>query len=212
MSWKEYKEKYEKYKIKYINLQEKIGGVYTNIFLNDLKCQSGGILIVDYIDGEQVIILGRSNIPKRTNMYESFGGKTEKSDLTSLHTALRELVEEFFNVYIGVDDLNNLAYEFRLNNFIKDQYMMSGMAYLIDFSGLNFIFQNLCKFNKNFVEYNSQDGFDYIKYIDSRKVTSAPDHGLNEIEFLKLFKMSDVKAGKINLRWFTNKIINIMIP
>ena len=53
----------------------------TDIFKDDLKDQAGGILISDIVNNERVILLGKSNIPKRTGTYESFGGKTEKQDI-----------------------------------------------------------------------------------------------------------------------------------
>ena len=35
-------------------------------------------------------------------IYEYFGGKNEKDDRTTLHTAVRELIEEIFNLFINI--------------------------------------------------------------------------------------------------------------
>ena len=112
-------------------------------FVKDLKDKAGGILIVDKIGNNQVILLGKSNIAKRNGSYESFGGKYEKEDISSLHTAIRELIEEFFNLKINTNYINELAYSIRNTNLILKQYEFNGMSYLINLEGLNFIFQKL---------------------------------------------------------------------
>ncbi len=182
-----------------------------DIFKQDIKGLAGGILICDFIDGEKFIFLGKSNIPYKNKFYESFGGRYEKTDISSLHTAIRELVEEFFNLRININDLNNLTYNIKKGNIILSQYQDNGMSYLIDFYGLNFIFQQLCLIYSQLQKYNNDNNFDYIKYIKERIVTDKSSNGLNEIQYIELFKISDIKNNKINLGLFTKKIINIMI-
>jgi hypothetical protein len=183
----------------------------TDIFKDDLKDHAGGILISDIVNNEQVILLGKSNIPKRTGTYESFGGKTEKQDITSLHTAIRELVEEFFNYNITTKLVNEIAYNIRNSNLIIKSKELHGMSYLIDFSGLNFIFQFLLKEIPTFEKYNDNNFFDYKTYIMERTINGKAKDGLNEIEKIELFKLSDIKDKSVNLRWFTNKIIWLML-
>ncbi len=182
-----------------------------DIFKQDTKGLAGGILICDLIDGEKVIFLGKSNIPYKNKFYESFGGRSEKTDISSLHTAVRELVEEFFNLRININELNKLTYNIKKANIILNQHQDNGMSYLIDFSGLNFIFQQLCLIYNQLQKYNNNNNFDYIKYIKERIITEKSFNGLNEIQHIELFKISDIKNNKINLSLFTNKIINIMI-
>jgi hypothetical protein len=182
-----------------------------NIFIKDLIGKSGGILIVDEIDGHRVILLGKSNIPKRTDSYESFGGKYESTDLTSLHTALRELIEEFFNLRVNHIFINELAIEIRNKKFILKQHELNGMSYLINFSGLNYIFQKLCSVVQSLNEYNMNNCFNINKYLMERKISDQPSGGLNEINKIELFKLDDIINNKIKLRWFTNKIIKLMI-
>ncbi len=183
----------------------------TDTFKDDLKDRAGGILISDTIDGEQVILLGKSNIPKRTGTYESFGGKTEKQDISSLHTAIRELIEEFFNYKISIDLINDIAYKLRNLNLIIKSTELYGMSYLINFTGLNFIFQNLLTEIPDLEKYNVNNFFDYNTYINERTINGKAKDGLNEIQKIELFKLSDVKNKTISLRWFTNKIIWLML-
>jgi hypothetical protein len=55
---------------------------------NESNSKPGGVIISDIIDGKRIVILGKSNIPNRKDTYESFGGKMEETDISSLHTAL----------------------------------------------------------------------------------------------------------------------------
>ena len=183
----------------------------TDIFKDDLKDQAGGILISDIVNNERVILLGKSNIPKRTGTYESFGGKTEKQDISSLHTAIREFVEEFFNYKISVNLINEIAYTIRNTNFIIKTKELHGMSYLIDFSGLNFIFQFLLTEIPELEKYNVSNFFDYKTYINERTIGAKAKDGLNEIQKIELFKLSTIKDKQINLRWFTSKIIWLML-
>jgi len=175
--------------LSYINLMDSL-----DYFSKDLKEKSGGFIIVDKIEGEDVILLGRSNISNKKTVYENFGGRYEKYDICSLHTGVRELIEEFFNLKAPIDVVNLIA-----------------MAYLINFEGLNFIFQNIVNYNENLIKYNIDLQFDYFTYINDRIITEKANNGLNEIHRIELFKVKDVKDNSVNLRWYTNKIINLMI-
>jgi hypothetical protein len=179
------------------------------IFSKDIKNIAGGFIITDYIDNQQVILLGKTNISNNYIQFEGFGGKSEKQDLTSLHTALRELIEEFFNIKISITKINKLALFFRINKLIIKQYHMNGMCYVINFNGLNYIFQKIKKHN-TLKKYNINNYFDYETYINERIITDKPKDGLNEITSLKIFTLLDIKNNKVNLRWFTKKIISII--
>lgn len=189
----------------------------SELFAKELQGKSGGILISDIIDGEQIVFLGKSNIPKRLNELEGFGGKVEEQDLTSLHTALREMIEEFFNIKPSINFINDLAVKIVNTNYILHRVELFGMSYLIDLMGLEFIFTNIIEdieFNSNeLIHYQTIDKkFDYIKYINERKINDIPHNGLNEILSIHICKLSDIKKKNIYcLRWFTSKIIYEML-
>jgi len=180
-------------------------------FPKDLKEKSGGFIIVDKIEQDNVILLGKSNILNRNGSYENFGGRYEKEDISSLHTGVRELIEEFFNLKVPINVINLIAYGLRNNDLILKQYELNGMSYLINFEGLNFIFQQIFTCSQNLVKYNINSNFDYLNYINERIVTDTASNGLNEIHKIELFNVKDVKENKISLRWYSNKIINIMV-
>lgn len=184
-----------------------------SIFGRDLTGQTGSLLISDFIEGQKVIILGKSNVPKRSNSFESFGGRYEKEDVTTLHTAVRETIEEFFNLKPFNSKVNEIAEGLRQNKLILKQYELHGMTYLINFSGLNFIFQKLLYIYEELKIYDDKGKFDIFKYIKERIVSDKPEQGLNEIQSLQVFKLNDIKEKKINIdiRWYTNKLINKML-
>jgi hypothetical protein len=184
------------------------------LFNNDMKGVSGGILIVDKINNNNIIILGKPNISKRENEYESFGGKKEEEDLTSLHTAIREFIEEFFNMRISTDHINIMATYVRTEKIIVKQREFYGMSYMINMSGLNKIFQKLCNLvgdSNILIKYNVNNKFDLNKYIDERTVDVCNGDGMNEIKSLHIFNIADIKEQKIKLRWYTKKIIAKMV-
>ena len=184
-----------------------------SIFGKDLKGQSGSLLISDFIEGQKVIILGKSNVPKRANSFESFGGRYEKEDATTLHTAIRETIEEFFNLKPSNNKVNEIAEGLRTNKLIVRQYELHGMSYLINFAGLNFIFQKLINDYQELVPYNNKGKFNVTKYIEERQVPDKLDKGLGEIHSLRVFKVNDLKEKKvdIDIRWYTNKLISKML-
>jgi hypothetical protein len=182
------------------------------IFANELVEKAGGFLISDIIDGEQVVFLGKSNIPQRSTEYEGFGGKWEPTDISSLHTALREMIEEFFNIKTTTDFINNLAFDIIKSNIIIKRVELYGMSYLINLYGLNFIFEYLVLFAPILANFKTLDGkFDYEKYIQKRIVTDTPLDGINEIHSIHICKLSDIKNKVYNLRWYTSKIIYEML-
>lgn len=189
----------------------------SEMFTQELIGKSGGILISDIINGEQIVFLGKSNIPKRHNEFEGFGGRWEVQDLTSLHTALREMIEEFFNIKPSIDFINNLAIKIVNSNYIIKRVELYGMSYLINLEGLEFIFNDIvesqelnCQELKQY--QTSKKNFDYIKYINERKVNDIPHNGLNEITSIHICKLSDIKKKNIfDLRWFTSRIIYEML-
>ena len=79
------------------------------------------------------------------------------------------------------------------------------------FSKHKIIFDDINQKLSNIAFDNKLLFIDINKYISERIVTDPAYDGLNEIHKIELFKIDDVKNKKINLRWFTSKIISIMV-
>ena len=103
------------------------------------KKLSGGVIICDIINNENIIVLGKSNILNEIDTFESFGGKAEKTDLSPLHTAIRELIEEFFNFKISDDSINDIVIKLEKEKQIIKRFKHSGLIYLINFMSMNSI-------------------------------------------------------------------------
>jgi hypothetical protein len=127
------------------------------------------------------------------------------------------MIEEFFNIKPSINFINDLAVKIVNTNYILHRVELFGMSYLIDLMGLEFIFTNIIEdieFNSNeLIHYQTIDKkFDYIKYINERKINDIPHNGLNEILSIHICKLSDIKKKNIYcLRWFTSKIIYEML-
>ena len=183
------------------------------IYQNESNSKPGGVIISDIIDGKRIVLLGKSNVPNRKDTYESFGGKMEETDISSLHTALRELVEEFFNTKVTTEFVNELYHECKKGRYVLKRYEYYGISYLINIDGLNKIFQKVCTINPSLNDYNDVEKsyFNYMKYIEERIINDLPSDGLNEIESIHIVELDDIKNNKINIRWYTNKVIGKML-
>ena len=93
------------------------------------------------------------------------------------------------------------------------RYEYYGISYLINIDGLNKIFQKVCTINTSLNDYNDieKSYFNYMKYIEERIIEEEPSDGLNEIESIHIVELDDIKNNKINIRWYTNKVIGKML-
>jgi hypothetical protein len=183
----------------------------TNIFNQEIHNVAAGMIICDIINNQSIILLGKSNLLKRYDEYENFGGKYDKSDLTTLHTALRETIEEFFNILVPTEFINKLAIDFIKQNLIIKRIKFYGMSYLINLKGLHYIFYKLTTITNKLDKYKINDTktFNYALYLQERIIDDIPDKGLNEIRSIHIVSLKDIlkKKSDLKLRWFTNKII-----
>ena len=168
--------------------------------MSKAKKRSGGFIIAD----DKTIILGKNE----KDLYEGFGGGAEEQDLSSLHTSVRELIEEFFNVKVPVEVINSLSEQLNNRQFINKKLEYYGDSYLIDYSGLEFVFNFLSGDIKELNNYINP--FVLNKYIIDRKVIGKPKNGLNEIVSLHIFNLEDVINNKVPLRWYTDKVIKAL--
>ena len=175
---------------------------------NFKKKLSGGVIICDTVNNENIIVLGKSNVLSRIDTFESFGGKAEKTDISPLHTAIRELIEEFFNFKINDDNINEIVIKLENEKQIIKTFKHSGMVYLINFTGLSLVSKLLSEYLIELKDYIIDDVFNINNYICNRTVDNEPLEGLNEIKLIKIFNLNDVRNNKINLRLYTRMVIN----
>ena len=167
--------------------------------------KSGGFLIYDIVNDDKIILLGESNNKKRIHMYESFFGKRDSTDISCCHTAIRELIEEFFNIKPSCECIDDVYMD--INKIVKKKILFFGTTYLIDFEGLNVIFQHLCHHHFELINYNNDNNFDVIKYINERNIDDEPCDGLNEIKCIKIFNLKNINLNA-SIKWFTQKVIS----
>lgn len=169
------------------------------MIMNKTKKRSGGFIVSDGF----TILLGRTN--KKGIIYEGFGGGAEEQDLSSLHTAVRELIEELFNQKVSVEIINSLSDLLIMNKLIKDKLVFYGDSFLIDFKGLEFIFNYLSNYIFKYNKYIKP--FNLNLFIQERIITDKPNNGLNEIISIHIFNLADVINNKYPIRWYSNKVI-----
>jgi hypothetical protein len=183
-----------------------------NLFNHEIQDVAAGVIICDIINNQPIVFLGKSNVLKRYEEYEGFGGKYDKGDISTLHTALRETIEEFFNILVPTEFINKLAIDFIKHDLIIKRIKFYGMSYLINLKALHYIFYKLTTITDQLDKYkiNNTKTFNYNLYLQERIIDDIPDKGLNEIRSIHIVSLKDILKNKSNLqiRWFTNKIIH----
>lgn len=171
------------------------------------KNKCSGIVVFDKIGTDFIVLMGSKN--KDQIIYEYFGGKNEKQDITTLHTALRELIEEMFNMKIDQKEIYNLVSNIIKNNDIRSELTLThkkhnnNVTYFIGFDTLEKIY-NYLKYHK----YKSIEHFNLTEFIKNRKINGIAYNGLNEIDKLHLYFLKDVP--KLKLRDVAKRITNHM--
>ena len=176
--------------------------------LKDLpKDRCGGVVVLDKINNEYIVLMGSKN-KNNHKIYEYFGGNNEPEDLTALHTSIRELIEEMFNVKISNDNIEQLVLELLKNQDIKMDltyvHPNENMTYFIGFDVVEKIY-NYIKYG----QYKAIDKFDIIKFIKNRKINNIAKDGLNEIKELHLKYLHNVP--NLKLRPVAEKITNHLL-
>lgn len=171
----------------------------------------GGIIITktNNINNNIEIILGKTN--NNLNTYENFGGHPSSSDISCFHTAIREFIEEFFNIIPTPNSVNNICNLLIDKSLIIAQIEFCGVSYLIDFSTIEVIFISLINDipDSYLSKYFINNKFDYNSFLINRIITDKPSNGLNEIHSLHIIPITDIQHNKYKLRRFSKKIINL---
>lgn len=171
-----------------------------NLILPKDRCS--GIAIFDNIDNNYIVLMGSKKSIKG-RIFEYFGGHNEPEDDSALHTAIRELVEELFNVKISKININELTNNMLQQNDIRHEITLvhpnKNLTYFIGFETLEKIYNYL-----HFGKYQIIQHFDLIKYLKGRKINGNPKDGLNEIEKIHIYYLEDV--AKLKLRNVSRRI------
>ena len=171
------------------------------------KNKCSGFVVFDKIGKDFIVLMGSKMNEER--IYEYFGGKNEKDDKTTLHTAVREFIEEIFNIKIDEKYICDLVLNIIKNNDIRDKLTLThtnhnnNLTYFIGFDTLEKIY-NYLKYGK----YKTIEHFNLIEFIKNRKISGIEHNGLNEIDKLHLYFLKDVP--KLKLRDVAKRITNHM--
>ena len=117
-----------------------------------------------FTNGELVLCGYQSN--KKIPNISGFGGKREDNDKTLIHTAIRETLEELFNIKPDIELINNIILMFNTNKTIinNDYYLI-----IYSFDNLELLLQLL---QKNNIHSNLYDKFpsNISELIFTRKI------------------------------------------
>jgi hypothetical protein len=189
--------------------------LYKNLLKKYPKNLNSGLTIIDKIKNEYYILIGY-NIKNNIKEYSLFGGHYEIDDKTSLHTAIREFLEEFFNIKINNDKIDIIVKELLLNNLIFDYNIKisnTSISYFGNFNTLNLIYKLLYIFHFN-VNHSKTKPFNIYKFFKIRNNLEfkKKSKGLNEIEKINIKNINYfINNNKINIKKFTKFIINKII-
>jgi hypothetical protein len=171
-----------------------------------VRNRNSGVVIFDKINKDYIVLMG-SKIKNNERVYEFFGGHYEKDDKAAIHTAIREMMEEIFNLKLEKANIDVLAHQMIQNGDIRNDLTLEnengGITYFIGFQALEKVF-NFIKYGK----YKRVESFDLIQYMNNRIVHGKANNGLNEIKHLHLHYLKD--ANKLRVRPITKLILKHM--
>lgn len=175
-----------------------------------IKNINAGLVLFDKIDGKYYGLLG-SYFDKNNDEIYTFpgGGYLENYDKTALHTAIREFIEEIFNIKVADTKLNEIVSMIREKKLLSNIYVHKPnkfITYFGDFNILNFIYEHIYnhKFNLyNFINFRN-------KKVNEKII--AKD-GLNEFNKIHVIKLNYLlkNKNKIKIRTISKYILNKMI-
>ncbi len=167
------------------------------------KDRNSGIAIFDKIEDKYIFLLG-SKGKNENRIYEFFGGHCEKQDISSLHTAVRETIEELFNIKLDTVDINRLVQKMVQSNDIRYDLTFEnkkgGITYFIGFRALEKMY-NFIKYNK----YKKVESFDLIEYMKHRTIKNNASNGLNEMNSLHFEYLDNI--SKLKLRDYASYVL-----
>lgn len=183
---------------------------YTQWLKNAPKNLNAGLTIIKKIKNkpDYIILLGGNYIDS-IKKYEMLGGRCEHTDKTSLHTGIREFVEELFNIKLDLLKLDKLVENIIINGHIIDDITNksnTSVSYYANFKTLELIY--------NYVYYNQYKivkPLDFSQFMEKRNGQNnncVQSNGLCEIQFISVVYLS--KAHELPLRQFSYNQLSIL--
>ena len=173
-----------------------------------IKNINAGLVLFEKINNEYYGLLG-SYFDKNNDVIYTFpgGGYLDSYDKTALHTAVREFIEEIFNIKVADTKLNEIVSMIRKEKLLSNIYIHKPdkfITYFGNFNILNFIYENI--YNHKINLYN------FINFRN-KKVNEkiVPKDGLNEFNKIHVIKINYLLKDKIKIRIISKYILNKMI-
>ena len=166
------------------------------------KKLNAGLTIIKKIKNKQdyIILLG-GNYISESKKYEMFGGRYEDSDITALHTAIREFTAELFNIKLNLHKLNQLVENIVVNAHLINNLTNksdTSVSYYANFKTLELIYNYVY-----YGQYKIVHQLDFAKFMEKRNEQNTKcmkSNGLCEIDFIIVVYLS--KAHLLPLRKF----------
>jgi hypothetical protein len=166
---------------------------------------NAGLTIIGKVKNRPVIIMGSNPTNTGSEKYELLGGQYDSNDKTTLHTAIREFTEEFFNKKYSQELIDDICKHLIIYNKILDLTIKfkSSISYFINLK----TFELICKI------INPNELFNLDNIIKKRNQLlidfKKPHDGLNEIKTIHVVYLD--KVLELNMRLFTLTIIKKLL-
>ena len=173
-----------------------------------IKNINAGLVLFKNIKGYHYSIIG-SYLDKNNNKIYTFpGGTYDKNyDKTGLHTAIREFIEEVFNIKIADTKLNEIVNGVKEQKLLYDIYIYKPNKFITffgDFKILNFIYKSI---------YNHKINLYSFLPFRNKKIHEKiiPKDGLNEFLKIHLMKLEFLLKNTLKLRSISKYVLFKMI-
>ena len=142
-----------------------------------IKNINAGLIIIKKMNTDYYTLIG-SNIINSNKVYQFSGGNYDEYDKTALHTAVRHLIEQIFNIKVSSIVINNIVNNIKKKKLLLNEYVYIPniiMTYFANVTLLDDIYKYL--FNKKlnlYVFFNMRNKqLDYITKKNLSKISLA---------------------------------------
>lgn len=137
-----------------------------------IKNINAGLIILKKINTDYYALIG-SNIIDSKKVYKFSGGKYISLDKTALHTAVRQFIEQIFNIKISSTKIDEIVKGIIKNKLLLNEYVYVPniiMTYFGSFKVLNYIYKEIYNQKLNIYNFFSSrnKNMDYISNTSSK--------------------------------------------